>query len=162
VAGGCAGLGLRVSGLNTGGIAVAGFERCFATQDRLAFATRLDYVVSLLPDTPSTDNLVDAAFLQALPPGAIFINAGRANAVVDEDLLAALAAGRLRAAVLDVTRVEPLPAEHRFWSVPNLYLSSHTAAVTSPPAVVQLFAENYRRYLRGEAPRYRVDFSRGY
>jgi phosphoglycerate dehydrogenase-like enzyme len=162
VARGCATLGLRVSGLNTSGGAVAGFEACFATGDRLAFARQLDYAVSLLPDTPLTDGLVDASFLRALPPGAIFINAGRANTVVDEDLLAALSSGRLRAAVLDVTRVEPLPAGHPFWSVPSLYLSSHTAAMTSPAAIAELFSQNYRRYLRGERLRHQVDFKRGY
>ena len=65
-------------------------------------------------------------------------------------------------AVLDVTREEPLPEAHRFWAVENLYLSSHTAAPSSPEAVVGVFAENYERYARGEPLMYTVDFDRGY
>ena len=93
---------------------------------------------------------------------AIFINAGRAGSVVEDDLLAALAAGQLRAAVLDVTPVEPLPADDRLWSVENLYLTSHTAAPSTPEALAEVFCHNYRRYLAGEPLQHQVDFERGY
>ncbi len=162
VARGCRALGMTVRGLNSTGRAVAPFDACFATTDRLAFADGLDYLLALLPATPATDNLVDAGLLARLAPGAIFLNTGRANCVVDADLLDALASGRLRAAVLDVTREEPLPPDHAFWGVDGLYLTSHTAAPTAPAAIVALFAENYRRFISGEPLLHRVDFERGY
>jgi phosphoglycerate dehydrogenase-like enzyme len=162
VARGCAALGIDVVGLNSNGRDVPGFSTCYPVAQRLGFATGLDYLLGLLPDTHATDNLVDAALLGKLAAGAIFINAGRANSVVDGDLLAALAQGPLRAAVLDVTREEPLPVAHPFWGAKNLYLTSHTAAPTGAAAVAGVFAENFERFQRGEALAGRVDFERGY
>ncbi len=162
VASGCRALGMRVRGLNSTGRPVAPFESCYATSDRLEFANRLDYLLALLPATPATDDLVDAGLLARLAPGAIFINSGRANCVVDTDLLDALACGQLRAAVLDVTREEPLPRDHAFWGIDGLYLTSHTAAPTAPAAIVAVFAENYRRFVAGEPLLHQVDFERGY
>jgi phosphoglycerate dehydrogenase-like enzyme len=162
VARGCEMLGIVVTGLNSDGRGVPGFSACYPTLERLDFATGLDYLLGLLPDTPATDNLVDAALLSRLAPGATFINAGRANSVVDGDLLAALAQGPLRAAVLDVTREEPLPATHPFWAAENLYLTSHTAAPTGAEAVARVFAGNFERFRRGEPLADRVDFERGY
>jgi phosphoglycerate dehydrogenase-like enzyme len=162
VARGCGALGMKPSGLNSSGSPVEAFDTCFAVADRLAFAEGLDYLVALLPETPGTNDLVDRTLLDRLSSGAIFINAGRANSVVDADLLDALADGRLRAAVLDVTRREPLPSEHPFWTVEGLFLTSHTAAPTSTGAVIEVFAENYRRYLAGSPLLHLVDFERGY
>jgi phosphoglycerate dehydrogenase-like enzyme len=162
VARGCATLGIEVIGLNTSGRDVAGFSACYPVTERLGFAAGLDYLLTLLPDTPATGNLVDAALLGRLASGSIFINAGRANSVVDADLLAALARGPLRAAVVDVTREEPLPGTHPFWGVENLYLTSHTAAPTTAAAIVGVFADNYDQFLRGEALANVVDFNRGY
>ncbi len=162
VARGCEPLGIDVIGLNSSGADVPGFRACYSAAQRLEFAAGVDYLLGLLPDTPNTNDMVDAALLSRLAPGAIFINAGRANSVVDEDLLAALAQGTLRAAVLDVTREEPLPPTHPFWSAGNLYLSSHTAAPTGAAAVAGVFAANFERFRRGEPLADRVDFARGY
>ena len=127
-----------------------------------AFAADLDYLVSVLPDTAATRGVVDAAFLRALPPRAVFINPGRGG-VVDEAALAdALQGGRLAGAVLDVFRTEPLPADHVFWRLPNVVITSHTAALSAPADIAPIFVDNYRRLLRGEPLRYVVDFDRGY
>ncbi len=162
VARACAALGIDVVGLNSDGRAVEGFRACYAMAEREVFADGLHYLLGLLPDTGATNDMVDATLLGRLAPGAIFINAGRANSVVDKDLLAALDAGQLRAAVLDVTRQEPLPETHPFWATENLYLTSHTAAPTTAAAIVGVFVENYRRYQRGESVVQAVDFTRGY
>lgn len=162
VARGCVALGIDVVGLNSNGRDVPGFRACYPVDRRVDFATGLDYLLGLLPDTAATGNLVNAELLGSLAPGAIFINAGRANSVVDADLLAALAGGQLRAAVLDVAREEPLPGSHPFWATGNLYLTSHTAAPTPVTAVVDLFASNYLRFRRGEPLAFPVDFARGY
>ena len=101
--------GVEVIGLNSDGRAVEGFTACYPSADRLAFAEGLDYLVSVLPQTSQTDNLIDHDVLMRLNPGAIVINAGRGNVAVEADLITALNAGHLRAAVLDVFREEPLP-----------------------------------------------------
>lgn len=154
--------GLRVRGLNSTGRGVEPFEGCFSTGQRLAFADGLDYLLSVLPATPATDGLIDAGLLERLNPGAILINAGRGTVLVDDDLLAALASGRVRSAVLDVFREEPLPREHPFWHDPSIYITSHTAAPTADRAVVEVFLDNYQRFCSGQPLLHRVDFGRGY
>lgn len=158
----CQQMGLTTRGLNTDGRAVAGFDQCWASGDRLAFARDLDYLVALLPDTPGTDDLVDAALLDALGSGAIFINGGRGNSVDTAALLAALENGRLRHAVLDVLPEEPLADEDPLWSAEGLSITSHTAAPTPGQAIVDLFIRNFRRYEAGEPLHHVIDFTRGY
>lgn len=122
----------------------------------------VDYVVNLLPNTPSTHDLYDAALFQRFKPSALFINAGRGVAVVDADLVAALKEGHLAGAVIDVCRQEPLPQRHPFWTAWGLLLTGHSSAPTSPTLMVKLFLENLRAYKAGETLRGAVDFDRGY
>jgi phosphoglycerate dehydrogenase-like enzyme len=127
-----------------------------------AFAADLDYLVSVMPDTKATRRLVDERLLRALPSRCVFVNPGRGGIVDETALAAALRDGRLSGAVLDVFEKEPLPADHVFWQLPNVHITSHTAALSAPPDIAPLFIDNYRRLLRGEPLRYRVDFERGY
>jgi phosphoglycerate dehydrogenase-like enzyme len=104
-----------------------------------------DLLISLLPATAATRHSLDARVLGLLPDHARFVNAGR-GATVDEDaLVAALRAGTLAGAALDVTETEPLPAESPLWDAPNLILTPHVAggrpqdAATFVTAQVQRF-----------------------
>ena len=83
-----------------------------------------DVVVLVLPLTEESTGLVDAAFLAAMPDGAVLVNAARGRVVDTDALVAELQSGRLRAA-LDVTEPEPLPAGHPLWTVPGLFLTPH-------------------------------------
>ncbi|MFN2289212.1 MAG: D-2-hydroxyacid dehydrogenase [Chromatocurvus sp.] len=157
-----AAFGVELRGLNTRGIAAAPFTDCYRSDDRLAFADGLDFVVSLMPDTPDTDGLIDAALLRALPTRAVVINAGRANAIDHEALRLRVTKGHLRAAVLDVLPVEPLPEEDPLWRTEGIYITSHTAAPTEATAIAPLFLDNLNRFLAGETLRYEIDFTRGY
>lgn len=86
-----------------------------------------DVLISILPATPETADALNEEVLRQLPASAVFVNVGR-GATVDEDaLLAALREGRLRAAALDVTKVEPLPADSELWTAPNLIITPHVA-----------------------------------
>ena len=154
--------GLEVIGLNSDGRAVEGFDACYPSADRLAFTEGLDYLVSVLPQTSQTDNLIDHEVLMRLNPGAIVINAGRGNAVVEADLIAALNAGNLRAAVLDVFREEPLPQDDPLWFTPGVLITSHTAGPTPDEAVAEVFGRNLKRYLAGERLTDVVRPGRGY
>ena len=153
---------MYVRGLNLDGRSVVNFDECFSGVDILAFADNLDYLVALLPDTPGSDRLVDTELLKRVRPGAILINGGRANVIDEEALLLALQSGQLAHAVLDVLPEEPLPASNPLWQVERLYITSHTAAVTVPQDIVNVFCDNYRRYYRGDALRYQIDFGKGY
>ena len=128
----------------------------------LAFASGLDYLVSILPNTAATRGTINAALLAQLPRHALFINVGRGSAVDETALCNALQRGSLAGAVLDVFNTEPLPAEHPFWRTPNLFITSHSAAPSFPADIAQVFVENYRRYTAGEPLKYQVDFEKGY
>ena len=154
--------GLEVIGLNSDGRAVDGFKTCYPSADRLAFSEGLDYLVSVLPQTSLTDNLIDHEVLMRLNPRAIVINAGRGNAVVEAHLIASLTAGHLRAAVLDVFREEPLPADDPLWSTPGVYVTSHTAGPTPDEAIGEVFERNLKRYIAGEPLTDAVQPGRGY
>ena len=154
--------GLEVIGLNSDGRAVDGFTTCFPSADRLAFAEGLDYLVSVLPQTSQTDNLIDHEVLMRLNPRAIVINAGRGNAVVEADLIASLNAGHLSAVVLDVFREEPLPLDDPLWSTPGVYITSHTAGPTPDKAIGEVFESNLQRYIAGHPLTDAVQPGRGY
>jgi phosphoglycerate dehydrogenase-like enzyme len=95
-----------------------------STADLPALLPHADVVILIVPVTPETTGMVDAAFLAAMHDGALLVNAARGVVVDTDALLAELTAGRLRAA-LDVTDPEPLPAGHPLWSAPGLLLTPH-------------------------------------
>lgn len=119
-------------------------------------------VVNLLPLTPATRGLFNATTLAAMRPGASLVNLARGGHVVEADLLAALDAGHLRHAVLDVFQQEPLPAAHRFWLHPKVSVLPHVAAATDPRSAAAVVAANVRRFRAGAPVEYLVDRSRGY
>jgi phosphoglycerate dehydrogenase-like enzyme len=100
-----------------------------------------DALVSLLPHTVSTEGLIDARVFDALPDHAIFVNAGRGATVDETALRSALERGTLRAAALDVTRTEPLPADDPLWRSPNLIITPHVAG-GRPQGAEALLREN--------------------
>ncbi|KRV48670.1 hypothetical protein AQ490_24365 [Wenjunlia vitaminophila] len=134
------------------------------TQELEARLPSADVVVALLPDTPGTRGLLDARRLGLLKPGALFVNAGRGSVVDEEALVAALDSGRLGGAVLDVTQQEPLPDGHPLWDCPNTILTQHTAGGSDQEAarVLDIFTDNWRRYVGGEPLGGVVDWSLGY
>ena len=154
--------GMRVKGYTRASEESPDVDAYFHGDDRLAFASDLDYLVAIVPNTSGTRHLVDATLLAALPPRAVFINPGRGSVVDEAALAEALGAGRLAAAVLDVFVQEPLPPDHPFWRTPNTFITSHTAALSVPADIAPVFVENYRRWIREEPLRYRVDFDAGY
>ncbi|MDZ5601484.1 D-2-hydroxyacid dehydrogenase [Pseudomonas sp. RP23018S] len=156
------GFGLRVRGIASQARDQAPFIEVAALSAVAQWVTQADYVINLLPDTPATHDLYDAALLARFKPGALFINAGRGVAVVDADLVQALECGHLAGAVIDVCREEPLPTQHPFWHAPGLILTGHSSAPTSPVAMVELFLHNLQGYQAGQGLRGVVNFQRGY
>lgn len=127
-----------------------------------AVLSRAQIVVTLLPATPETENLLDARRLGLLPTGAVLINPGRGTLIDDSALLAALDTGRVGQATLDVFRVEPLPRDHPYWSHPRVTVTPHIAAETRPESAARVVAENLRRLVAGEALLHLVDRGAGY
>ncbi|WP_062291154.1 2-hydroxyacid dehydrogenase [Demequina phytophila] len=102
--------------------------RVHAVGDLPAVLPHHDIVIIVTPHSEETDRMVDAAFLAAMPDGALLINVGRGKVVDSDALLAELRSGRLRAA-LDVTDPEPLPDGHPLWSAPGCIVVPHVAGV---------------------------------
>ena len=141
---------------------VAGL-RCLAGAEGLAAAlTDAQIVVLLLPLTAGTVTLMDAARLAALPRGAVVLNPGRGPLIDDEALLAALDAGQIGHATLDVFRTEPLPPDHPFWAHPKVTVTPHIASDTRAASASRVIAENVRRGEAGAPFLYQVDRARGY
>lgn len=154
--------GMTVRGFTRSSKSSADVDAYFHGDDLTAFASGLDYLVSVLPSTADTRHIVDADLLAALPAHALFINVGRGSAVDESALIRALESKRIAGAVLDVFEEEPLPKDHPLWDAPNLLMTFHTSAPSLPEDVFQIFEENYRHYVRGEDLKYKVDFERGY
>lgn len=121
-----------------------------------------DVVVTLLPDTCQTHSILNADRLSALSYGAAVINPGRGVLIDDEALIAAIKCGQVGSATLDVFRVEPLPDDHPFWSVPQITITPHIAAATRPDTASAVIAENIKRGETGQDFLHRVDRTAGY
>jgi phosphoglycerate dehydrogenase-like enzyme len=158
----CLQFGMRISAVTRSGKGSDLADRHFAVEALPSALADADYLVMSLPGTPDTRRLVDAGVLACLPPHAVIINVGRGGTLDEQALMAALKAGRLAGAVLDVFELEPLPEEHGLWSCPGVTITAHTSAVSFVELIAPLFIDNLRRYLDGELPEFLVDFARGY
>jgi phosphoglycerate dehydrogenase-like enzyme len=132
-------------------VARAAREGVAALAELPALLPQADVVVLTVPMTEATVRLVDAAFLAAMPDGALLVNVSRGPVVDTEALLAELQSGRLRAA-LDVTDPEPLPADHPLWAAPGLLLTPHVGGDSDAfePRALRLVGEQLRRYCAGQ------------
>ncbi len=121
-----------------------------------------DMLVLLLPLTPATRNLLDTRAMAQLTDGVILLNPGRGALIDDEALLAALDAGRIAHATLDVFREEPLPSGHPFWTHPRVTVTPHQASETRPGSASGVIAENIRRCEADEPLLHLVNRKAGY
>ncbi len=122
-----------------------------ATSELPRLLPEADVVILVVPVTPETTGMVDAAFLAAMKDDALLVNAARGVVVDTDALVAELTSGRLRAA-LDVTDPEPLPPGHPLWTAPGLLLTPHVGGEI--PGTVERgaasVAAQLRRVLAGE------------
>ena len=147
-------VGVRVTGVGrqarTGD---AVFERIDAQSDMLQAVAEVDWVIGVLPGTPSTENVFTQAVFAAMAPTARFVNMGRGSAVDEPALLRALENGDLAGAMLDVFREEPLPASSPLWQAPNLVISPHMSGDYTDfhRDMAQQFIDNLTNYRHGTA-----------
>jgi glyoxylate/hydroxypyruvate reductase A len=137
--------------------------RTFAGRGELqAFLRAAHALVCMLPLTPDTTGLLNRGTLGELPHGAYLVNVARGGLLVDDDLIALLDSGHLAGATLDVFHQEPLPATHRFWSHPRVFLTPHASALTLVEDSVAQVAGKIRALEQGRAVTGVVDPARGY
>lgn len=125
-------------------------------------AAQSDILINLLPLTPQTEGFLNAAFFTRMPRGAVLIQLGRGEHLVEDDLLAALDGGQLSAASLDVFRREPLPRDHPFWQRPEITITPHEASLLPATAVAEALAASLADLRAGQPLRNGVDRIRGY
>lgn len=142
----------------------ADFGTVHSSDELAGVLGEFDYIVLAAPLTAQTNGLIDAHALSFCKPSARLINVGRGELVVQQDLVEALQAGRIAGAALDVFEAEPLPESSPLWQMPNVLVSPHMSGDTVgwTEELVALFAQNLRRYRRGEALHNVVDKQRGY
>lgn len=135
----------------------------FEFSQRTEFLQTCDVVIGVLPETAETIGLCSAEFFSNMKDQSIFINVGRGSLIDHpQSVIDALNSNKLRYAVLDVFEQEPLPSDHPYYNTQNLYISCHTAAVSYPKAVFEIFVDNAQRFAEGKTLQYLHDFSKGY
>ncbi|OLF06484.1 hydroxyacid dehydrogenase [Actinophytocola xinjiangensis] len=158
-------VGVRVTGLGRTAVDRDPDLGSILPTERLAEAAAdADHVVLAAPLTDTTTGMVDAAALAAMKPTARLVNVGRGGLVVQDDLVAALRAGEIAGAALDVFAEEPLPPDSPLWTMPNVIVSPHMSGdvVGWREELVALFVDNLTRYLDGRPLRNVVDKQHGY
>ena len=120
---------------------------------------RADFVIMTIPHTPATEGLIDRARLQRMKRSAFLINIGRGMTVRLDDVAAALHAGEIAGAGLDVFEIEPLPEDHALWTAPNVMITPHTAGFGPylDDRRLDILLDNCRRFANGEPLRNVVD-----
>jgi phosphoglycerate dehydrogenase-like enzyme len=141
-----------------------GVDELLPPSDLHYLLSQSDYVVIAVPLTPESRGLIGGAELAAMKPTARIVNIARGAVIDQAALIAALKAGRIAGAALDVFEQEPLPPESELWSLENVILTPHISGGTPVymKRAVALFCDNLRRYLDGEPLLNAVDVERGY
>jgi len=123
-----------------------------------------DYVVISAPETSQTKHLIGAEQIARMKRGARLINVARGSLLDEAALVDALQSGALGGAALDVTGMEPLPAQAPLWHAPNLFITPHTSAISERLWLreTELFLKLLDEWFGGKQLSNRVDFSRGY
>jgi glyoxylate/hydroxypyruvate reductase A len=155
-------LGFDVAGWSRSEKNLAGIKSYAGPAGLPLLLARSEILVCLLPLTSETQGIMNASALSLLPRGAALVNAARGAHLVEADLLMALASGQVSAAVLDVFREEPLPADHPFWHHPRVVVTPHVAAFTNPTTAAPIILDNIRRFEEGRPLLNLVDLPRGY
>ncbi len=137
-------------------------DRMFKPEEILDFVDDLDYLVTILPQTPNTNKLIDRTVLKAMKTDAVLINVGRGNVLDERALIEALNSKEIAGAVLDVFQEEPLPQSHPLWNTTGVIITSHKSALTYPEGITPIFIDNYKRFMAREELQYCIDFEKGY
>lgn len=130
-----------------------GADEIHAMGDLVKLAPQADFVVLTCALTPETTGLMSAAALAAMKPSAVFVNVARGKVADEAALIETMKAGKIWAAALDVTAEEPLPASSPLWTMPNVFVTPHTAGETRAyeDNVIDILIENLGHLSRGDA-----------
>ena len=144
--------GMQVVGLRRSPAPAPPFDRLYAPEQLPDMLPWCDYLMVTLPLTPETRHIIGAPELARMKPTALLFNVGRGPLIDTAALVAALAAGQLGGAGLDVVEPEPLPPDHPLWGMPNVLITAHYAGAQPHYAelAASTFLDNLQRYLSGQ------------
>jgi len=148
----CKAFGMRVAGVSDGRTEAPGFDAILPRRRLHEAAGMADFLIVLVPHNKDTDKLIDAGVLAAMKPSGVLINIARGGVVDEDALIAALRAGTIRGAGLDVFRTEPLPKDSPLWEMPNVFITSHVGGMSNTygEQVMPLLIDNLRAFVEGK------------
>ena len=159
-------LGIRISGIRRRAEITPppGVDEVLPPEGLRDLIGRCDIVVLAAPHTPDTRAIIGAAEIDLMKPGAFLVNIARGKLIDDGAVTAALKDGRLGGAALDVFTREPLEVSSPYWNLPNVIITPHTSGAMQDywTPLVALFADNLRRFEKGESLLNVVDKVAGY
>ncbi|MEQ2526893.1 D-2-hydroxyacid dehydrogenase [Robertmurraya yapensis] len=156
---------MNTIGVNRSGDQVDYVDELYTMKEVPEVIEKADFIVSVLPSTDETSNVLTYEHFQAMKNTAVFINIGRGDLVKDETLLKALENNEIAHAYLDVFEQEPLPKGHSFWKMENVTVTPHLSSITKNylPRAFEIFEQNLHTYnKKGVNYKNRIDLSRGY
>lgn len=158
------GFGMRVLGMSRTRCDNPHVDQYFNQTQLLDVLPEADFVALCLPRTPETTRIIDAVALQAMKPSAYLVNVSRGALIDETALIAAMRAGRIAGAGLDVTVNDPIPEDSPLWDLPNTIITPHIATETlqMSDSVVEFWCENVRRFAEGEPLLGLMDRQAGY
>ncbi|MCI1894681.1 MAG: 3-phosphoglycerate dehydrogenase [Lactobacillus sp.] len=157
--------GMQVYGISRHGAPVRGFVEVGTDQTATAWAKDAQVLVNVMPLTASTTHFFNAAFFGQLEAAPLLVNVGRGESVDTAAMLAALHAGQLRGAALDVFETEPLPADSPLWQEQQVLITPHISGTVPHlrAAVADIFLPNLSAFAAsGEIIKNQVDLTAGY
>jgi phosphoglycerate dehydrogenase-like enzyme len=148
----CQALGMKVVGISSGVRSVKGFEQVYDRANLAEVVPQLDYFLLLTPLSAATRNIINAEVLGLMKPDSYLINLARGGVVDEAALVETLRNERIAGASLDVFATEPLPEDHIFWTMENVFITCHQGASHDASArqILPTIVENIRRFGRGD------------
>jgi len=153
----CKAFGMRVVGVSDGRREAPSFDAILPRARLSEAAAQADFLIVLVPHAPETTNLIGASVFDAMKPAGVLINIARGGVVDEDALVAALRAGKIAGAGLDVFRTEPLPTDSPLWDMPNVFITSHIGGMadTYGEQAMPLLIGNLRAFVDGQPEKMR-------
>jgi glyoxylate/hydroxypyruvate reductase A len=155
-------LGFKVKGWALHKKEIIGVKTFAGDKDLIEFLNYTDILINILPVTPQTENIINKEMLIQINKGGYFINVGRGEHLIEEDLITVLNTGHLSGALLDVFKTEPLPKEHPFWDHSKIQVTPHIASNTNIESAAILVVKNYLNHLKGMPLKHTISLKKGY
>lgn len=151
---------MRVLGISRGYQPDGNVDRIFPRERAKEAIAQADALLIAVPSDPQTRGFIDAGMLKAMKKSAWIVNVSRGDVINEPDLIAALKAGSIAGAGLDVTVEEPLPQDSELWTLNNVFISPHVggSGTHTHAPMVKIFADNLARYVNHEPLKLVVDW----